>query len=110
MSKGESVSVKVYLNRPLFAEMAKLAEKSGKRRAGLLLFTKKPHGLAGETLANTDGLSKFFKFTAAYWRDHESDRLKEAADLAKQKEAIAKREAELGLGGETAWRTGKGIG
>ena len=107
MSKGESVCVKVYLKRSLFAEMARLAEKAKIRRSGLLLFTKKPHGLADETLSNTDGLSKFFKFTALYWRDHESDRLKEAADLAKQKEAIAKREAELGLGGETAWRTGK---
>lgn len=96
MSKGKSICVKVYLKPEVFAEIAKLAEKAGKRRGGLLLYTQKAHGFAGETLANTDGIAKAFKFWAFYWKEDEAARLEKARDIAEKEKALAKEKEKLG--------------
>jgi hypothetical protein len=71
--KYQGVCVKVYFNEPDFAEVAKLAEKAGKRRVGLSLYTLKPHGFADEKLANTDGIARFLKMAANYWKAHQAE-------------------------------------
>lgn len=71
--KYEGVCIKVYLNPKLYAEMATLAEKSGNRRVGLPLYTQKKHGFADEKLANTDGIARFLKMTAEYWKEHQQE-------------------------------------
>lgn len=97
LESNKSVCVKVYLNRKLFTEVAQQAEKAGKRRPGLLLFTKKKNGFAGEMLANTDGISRFFKYCAAYYKEHEAERLAKAADLAERERDLAAEKKRLGI-------------
>ena len=83
----KSVCLKVYLKPVLFAEMAMEAEKVGKRRKGLLLYTQKEHGFSHEKVSNTDGLGRFLKFCYLYFKEHEAQRMQEFADLMqKQKE------------------------
>lgn len=97
MPKGNSICVKVYFKPEAFAVMANLAEESGKRRKGLLLYTLKPNGFAGEKLANTDGIAKFLKYAAQDWADHRSERLARAAEIMAQEQALAKEKARLGI-------------
>lgn len=62
--EARKIVIKVYLSPDEFYQFAKDAEQAGFRRGGLPLWIKKPHGFANERLANTDGISKFFKWTA----------------------------------------------
>lgn len=82
----KGVCVKVYFNEPDFVEIAKDAEKAGKRRVGLVLFTQKSHGFQWERLANTDGIAKAMKYWWKYWQEAEPERLQ------KRKEAELKRQ------------------
>jgi hypothetical protein len=84
----KGITVKVYLNEKRFAEEVKRAEKSGKRRMGLLLYTQKSHGFEWEKLANTDGLSRYYKMCSDYWQEHEAERLQEMATLKAEKQRI----------------------
>ena len=93
----KKICVKVYLNPENFQRYARLAERTGKRRGGLQLFTQKKNGFAGEMLANTDGISKFFKFAGIYWEENEARRMEEAADLARKEKDIAEQRRRLGL-------------
>lgn len=97
MAKGKSVCVKVYLNQELFAEMAQEAEKAGKRRKGLLLFTQKEHGFSHEKVANTDGLAKYMKFCHNYYKDHYADRLREQAELEQREKEIQELKKQKGF-------------
>ena len=93
----KKICIKVYLNDHNFPRYAKLAERTGKRRGGLQLFVQKKNGFAGEMLANTDGLSKFFKFAADYWEASDAHRLSEAADIARGEKDLADRKRKLGM-------------
>jgi len=95
--KGKKICVKCYFNPTNFQAVAADAERAGKRRGGLLLFTQKPHGFANETQANTDGISRFLKHTWQYWREHETERLQEAAKLAEEERGLAERKKKLGI-------------
>ena len=91
------ICVKVYFNAKTFAEIAKDAEKCGKRRGGLLLFTQKEHGFAHEKVANTDGISKSLKFYWRYWQETERHRLERAAELAKREQELKEERERLGI-------------
>lgn len=93
----KGVTVKVYLNEKRFAEEVKRAEKAGKRRVGLLLFTQKSHGFEWEKLANTDGLSRYYKMCSDYWQEHEAERLQEAAKLKLEEQQLKERMAKAGV-------------
>lgn len=81
--------MQVYLNTKRFAEEVKRAEKAGIRRVGLFLYLQKTHGFAGETIANTKKLAKYYKMTSDYWQEHEAERLQKLAEAE-----LKKREAE----------------
>jgi|SRR5208283_1867383 len=97
VTKRKDVCVKVYLNQAEFAEMAGQAEKVGKRRRGLILHTQKKNGFSGQTVANTDGLSRFLKYCAAYWKEHESERMSRAAEILRQEKELQEEKKRLGL-------------
>ena len=97
MVQGDSICIKVYLYPALFAEIAGEAEKSGKRRKGLLLYTQKPNGFANEKLANTDGIAKFLKFCYEYYKDHEADRVRDLADILRKEQEIQELRKQKGL-------------
>jgi hypothetical protein len=93
MKKGyKGACVQVYLNPKRFAEEVKHAEKAGIRRVGLFLHLQKTHGFAGETIANTKKLAKYYKMCSDYWVKHEAERLQREAELIAQKQEA---EAEL---------------
>lgn len=71
--KYAGVCVKVYMSQEDFTAYAKLAERAGKRRVGLLLHTQKPHGFADEKLANTDGIARFLKMAGRFWAEHQDE-------------------------------------
>ncbi len=96
-TKRNDVCIKVYLSQAEFKEMTDQAEKAGKRRRGLILHTQKKNGFAGQTVANTDGLSKFFKYCVAYWREHESERMARAAQIIQQEKQLQEEKKKLGL-------------
>ena len=98
MSKGNSICIKLYLKPEVFADVASEAEKAGVRHKGLLLYTQKPHGFAGEKLANTDDIAEFFKRTFKYWKEHEAERLQELAALAEEERRLQERKKKLGQG------------
>lgn len=89
------IQVRVYLNKTEFKEMAADAESTKHRRVGLLLETAKPHGMAGETYSNTDGLSRFLKHTWGYWKEHQAERLEKAAELARRERELEQDKAKL---------------
>jgi hypothetical protein len=93
----KQIRVKVYFSPKDFAEIAKDAEKAGKRRHGLLLFTQKEHGLVHDKVANTDSLSKFLKFCWHYWQETERHRFEKAAELAKREQEIKEERSKLGV-------------
>jgi hypothetical protein len=93
----KKIRVKVYFSPKDFAEVAKDAEKAGKRRGGLLLFTQKEHGFSNQKVANTDGLSKFLKFCWHYWQETERHRFEKAAELAKMEQDIKMQREKLGV-------------
>ena len=95
MAKGKSVCVKVYLNQELFLEIIKQAEKTGKRRMGLIPYTQKDHGFAHEKLANTDGIGRYLKHTHRYFVENEAERLRKAVEIETRKAAILKESAKL---------------
>jgi hypothetical protein len=97
VTRRKDVCIKVYLNQAEFKEMAEHAEKTGKRRRGLILHTQKKNGFAGQTVANTDGLSKFFKHCVSYWKEHESERMAKAADILRQEKQLQEEKKKLGL-------------
>ena len=88
--KPKKIRVKVYLNPEEFASVAAAAQKAGKRPGGLQLFKQKPHGFKHELVANTKGLSKYFKSCIKFAQENEAEyaRLKEL-------EALERRKAEL---------------
>jgi len=96
-ARRKDVCVKVYLNQAEFSEMAEHAEKVGKRRRGLILFTQKKNGFAGQTVANTDGLSRFFKHCVVYWKEHESERMSRAAEIMRQEKQLQEEKRRLGM-------------
>ena len=81
----------------LFAEVAQAAEKAGIRTKGLLLYTVREHGFAGQKNANTDDLSKFFKYCYNYWKEHEAQRMEEAAKLLQAEKELQERKRRLGM-------------
>ena len=97
MVKGNSICIRTYLRPELFAEIAGEAEKAGKRKKGLLLYTAKPHGFANEKLANTDGIAKFLKFCYDYYKKAEPARLKELADILQQEKELQELKRQKGL-------------
>jgi hypothetical protein len=94
---GKKICVKVYFNPKSFQSVASDAEKVGKRRGGLQLFTQKSHGFANQLVSNTDGISKFLKHTWLYWQVHEKERLEEAVKLAQEERELAERKKKLGM-------------
>jgi hypothetical protein len=97
IQKGKKICVKVYFNPKSFQAVALDAEKSGKRRGGLQLFTQKPHGFGHELVSNTDGISKFMKHCWQYWIDHEAERLGQAAALAQREKELQAEKKRLGV-------------
>jgi hypothetical protein len=97
MTDKKKICCKVYFNQKNFAEIAALAEKAGKRRGGLQLFTQKKNGLAGEVVSNTDGISRFLKYAAWYWRDTEASRLSRAAEIKAKERELQEEKARLGI-------------
>ncbi len=93
----KSICIKIYLKPEAFAEIAQDAEKAGIRRKGLLLYTAKRNGFAGEQLANTDAIGKYLKFTAKYYQEHEADRMAEAAKAAQELKAAQDKARKLGV-------------
>ena len=97
MKNENKICVKVYFNKDTFQAVALDAEKAGKRRGGLLLFTAKEHGFENEKISNTDGISRFLKHCWGYWRDHEKERLEQAAALAERERALQAEKRKLGI-------------
>ncbi|MFH1520057.1 MAG: hypothetical protein ABID61_00255, partial [Candidatus Micrarchaeota archaeon] len=64
---------------------------------GLKLYTQKKDGFADQTQPNTDGISKFLKYCAEYWAEHESERMIRAAQLMEQEKQLQKEKKKLGL-------------
>lgn len=93
----KKICIKVYFNAKNFPEIAKDAEKAGKRRGGLQLFTQKEHGFGHERVSNTDGIGKFLKFCWHYWQETERHRFEKAAELAKKEEELKKEREKLGI-------------
>lgn len=93
----KKICIKVYFNQKNFPEIARDAEKAGKRRGGLQLFTLKEHGFANERVSNTDGIGKFLKFCWHYWQETERHRFEKAADLAKREQEIRAEREKLGV-------------
>lgn len=91
--------IKVWLGLEDMQRESAQAEKLGLRRVGLPIKTQKPNGFADEWRANTDGISKLYKFYSEYYRKTEARRLQEAADIAKQEQQLAERKAGLGFAG-----------
>ena len=97
MEGKKKIRVKVYFNEKAFSEVIAEAEKANFRRRGLQIFTQKKNGLSGELVANTDGLSKFLKFCYRYYKEHEAERLENAAIIAKAEQELAEKKKKLGL-------------
>lgn len=97
MPTKDKICVKVYFNPITFAEIVKEAEASGKRRRGLQLYTQKKNGMAGEVLANTDGISKHLKFTADYYKNDKANQVKRQAEALRALEVAKKAAAEAGI-------------
>jgi len=93
----KKICIKVYFNQKNFPEVAKDAEKAGKRRGGLHLFTLKEHGFANQMVSNTDGIGKFLKFCWRYWQETERHRFEKAAELAKREQEIRAEREKLGV-------------
>lgn len=94
---NRKIRVKVYFNLKSFQAVAQDAEKAGKRRGGLLLFTQRSHGLAGETVSNTDGISKFLKYCWEYWRENEHVRVQQVAEILRKEKELQEEKKRLGL-------------
>lgn len=92
------VRVSVYLNEQELVTAAKDSERAGFRRVGIPLKKQKPHGLADEWLANTDGISRLFKMSWEYWRKAEPERLRALAEEEEKIQAALKRKQELEKG------------
>lgn len=101
MKHYKGICVKVYLKSQDFSDVAKWAEKAGKRRMGLLLFTQKKNGMAEEKLANTDGLSAYFKLCHDSYKAGEAERTVKLAEIQKKEKELEAEKAKLGL----QWRT-----
>jgi hypothetical protein len=99
MEQTKKIRAKVYFNEKQFQAVALDAEKAGKRRGGLQLFTQKAHGFANERVANTDGISKFLKHCWKYYVEHEADRLAAAAELAQRRKALEEEAKRKGISG-----------
>ena len=95
--RDKSICVKMYLKPDLFSLVAGNAERAGVRRKGLLLYTQKKNGLLEEKLANTDGISRYYKLCAKYYEEHEADRLSEAAKAVADLQEARARAQRLGL-------------
>ena len=89
--------VSVYFNEQELTSLAAEAEKAKFRRVGIPIRKQKEHGFGDEWQANTDGISRFLKYTLAYWRDHEKERLEQAAALAERERALQAEKKKLGL-------------
>ena len=50
-----------------------------------------------EQVSNTDGMSRFLKHTWQYWRDHEKERLEQAAALAERERTLQADKKKLGI-------------
>jgi hypothetical protein len=86
--------VSIYFNEADLTRIVKDAEKAGFRRVGIPIKRQKPHGLADEWLANTDGIGRLLKNCYDYWKKAEPQRLKELAETERQmQELAAKKEA-----------------
>jgi hypothetical protein len=90
--------VSAYFNETEIQTLATEAEKLGYRRVGIPLKKQKPNGFSGEWVANTDGIAPMLKFFAEYYRRTEAQRLQQAADIARQEQALAEQKHKLGLG------------
>ena len=88
--------VSVYFNEKDLATIIKESEKSGFRRVGIPVKIQKPHGMANEWLANTDGASKMLKKAFAYYVEHEADRIKALAEAMAQAKATQDKVKALG--------------
>lgn len=97
MKDKNKICVKVYFNSKTFPEVIKDAEQTGKRRRGLQNFTQKEHGFADEMVSNTDGISRFLKFCWQYWKEHETDRLRKAIELAEREKQLLEEKKRLGI-------------
>lgn len=91
--------VKVWHNEQDFTAMAQLAEKLGFRRVALPIRTQKPHGMADEWRANTDGISQTYKALREYYDKTEAWRLARAAELARGKQELAAKEQDITFAG-----------
>lgn len=97
MTSKNSICIKVYINKEEFPEVAQEAEKAGKRRRGLQLYTQKKHGFQGEVQPNTDGLSKFFKFCYQSYKESEADRMVRGAELLRKEKLLQEEREKLGM-------------
>ena len=95
--RDKSICVKMYLKPDLFSLVAGNAERAGVRRKGLLLYTQKKNGLADEKLANTDGISRYYKLCAKYYEAHQADRIAEAAKAVAELQAAKEKVEKLGM-------------
>lgn len=93
----KKIRVKVYFNPKTFQAIAQDAERTGKRRGGLQLFVQRKNGFMDQVDANTDGISKFLKMCWQYWREHEADRLEQAAELKRKEIEIQEQKRKLGI-------------
>jgi len=90
MASKTKICIKVYFNPTNFPIAAGIAEKMKKRRGGLQLFTQKKHGLAGQQVANTDGIGRALKAALWAWDKNEASRLEKAAEFARREENLRK--------------------
>lgn len=97
MTSKNLICVKVYFDHEDFADVAELATKAGKRKVGLKLEVLKPHGFAGETIANTKGISRFVHYLIVYYKDTESERTARLAQIQAKERELQQEKAKLGV-------------
>lgn len=95
--------VSVYFNEVDLTAIAKDAEKAQFRRMGIPIKRQKPHGMADEWLANTDGIGQFLKMCYDYWSKNEPARLEAIAENERKMQELAAKTEALKKG-KPLWR------
>lgn len=65
---------------------------------GIPIKKQKPHGLADEWVANTDGIGKLLKNCYDYWKKNEPERLRALAEVQEEQRKLEERKNMLEKG------------
>lgn len=97
MPSKTQICLKIYFQPADHKRYAAIAERMGKRRAGLLIVRQKKHGFAGQTIPNLSGIGRAMKAAMDYWEATEAERMEKAARLMAQQQQTNMELAKLGV-------------